>query len=108
MRLSMSVGSITRLGMVGCDVLDQTVSAVMDMPGVLATFLNAGAWAFGEGLSVRKTLWQTEQTCCAYESPFCASPTSATSVTGGVLVHLFSGVAGLLLFATTPPIANLA
>ena len=39
----MSAGSITRLGMVGCDVRDQTVRAVMDIPGVSATFLKAGA-----------------------------------------------------------------
>ena len=84
----MSASSITRLGMVGCAVLDQTVRAVMDIPGVLATSLKAGACGFGEAASVRKTWWQPEQTCCAYANPFPASPTSAIRVTAGVLVLL--------------------
>ena len=100
----MSASSITRLGMVGCAVLDQTVRAVMDIPGVLATSLKAGACGFGEAASVRKTWWQPEQTCCAYANPFPASPTSAIRVTAGVLVllvgHLSPVFIGLLLYAT--------
>ena len=46
MRLSMSAGSITRLGM-ACVALDQTVRAVMDMSGVLAIVLKDGASRFG-------------------------------------------------------------
>ena len=51
--------------MVGCVVRDQTVSAVTDMPGVLAIFLKGGACLFGEGASVLSTLWQVEQISCA-------------------------------------------
>ena len=76
----MSAGSITRLGMVGCDVLDQTVRAVIDIPGVLAIFLKAGACGFGEAASVLKTLWQSEQTRSAYASPLSASRLSAASL----------------------------
>jgi hypothetical protein len=47
--------------MVGCVVRDHTVSAVTDIPGVLAIFLNGGACLFGEVASVLKTLWQIEQ-----------------------------------------------
>ena len=61
MRLSMSSEAITRLGMVGCVVRDHTVSAVTDMPGVLAIFLKGGACLFGEVASVLSTLWQVEQ-----------------------------------------------
>ena len=50
----MSSGAITKLGIVGCDVRDHTVSAVTDIPGVLAIFLNGGACLFGEVASV---LW---------------------------------------------------
>jgi hypothetical protein len=35
----MSVGSITRFGMVGCVVADHTVSALTVMPEVLASML---------------------------------------------------------------------
>ena len=52
----MSLGSIIRFGMVGCVVRDHTVSAVTDMPGVLAIFLNGGAWLFGDTASLRSTL----------------------------------------------------
>ena len=52
MRSSISAGSITRLGMVGCVVRDQTVSAVTVIPGVLAIFLNGGACLLGEAASV--------------------------------------------------------
>jgi len=53
---SMPSGAITSLGMFRCVVLDHTVSAVTDMPGVLAIFLNGGANLFGEVASVLKTL----------------------------------------------------
>jgi len=52
----MSLGSIIRFGMVGWLVRDHTVSAVTDMPGVLAIFLNVGARLFGETPSLRSTL----------------------------------------------------
>ena len=52
----MSLGSMTRFGMVGCVVRDHTVSAVTDMPGVLAILLNVGARLLGEAASVRRTL----------------------------------------------------
>ena len=58
----MSLGSMIRFGMVGWVVRDHTVSAVTDMPGVLAIFLNAGARLFGEAASLRSTLWQDAQT----------------------------------------------
>ena len=61
----MSVGSITRFGMVGCVVRDHTASAVTVIPGVLATFLNGVARVFGEGASLLRILWQREQTFCA-------------------------------------------
>jgi hypothetical protein len=61
----MSVGAITRFGMVGCVVRDHTVSAVTVMPGVLATFLKGGACLLGEAASVLRILWQLEQTFCA-------------------------------------------
>jgi hypothetical protein len=54
MRLSMSAGSITRLGM-ACVVLDQTVRA-----GVLAIVLKDGASRFAEAASVVSTFWQAE------------------------------------------------
>jgi hypothetical protein len=75
----MSAVSITKLGMVGCDVLDQTVRAVIDIPGVLAIFLKGGACGFGDAASVLKTLWQSEQTFCAYASPLAAPRLSAAS-----------------------------
>ena len=48
----MSVGSMTRFGMVAWLVRDQTVSAVTDMPGVLAISLKGGACLFGDAASV--------------------------------------------------------
>jgi hypothetical protein len=44
--------------MVECVVRDHTVSAVTDMPGVLAIFLNGGACLFGDAASVLRALWQ--------------------------------------------------
>ena len=37
-----------KFGMFGCVVRDHTVKAVIDMPGVLATFLNGGAQGLGD------------------------------------------------------------
>ena len=77
----MSVGSITKFGMVGWMVRDHTVNAVAVMPGVLATFVNGGARRFGDALSRRSTLCQPEQTLCAYAKPFAGSPMSTASAT---------------------------
>jgi hypothetical protein len=65
-RLSMyatrsSIGAMTRFGIVGWLVRDHTVNAVIDMPGVLAIALKAGALSFGEAVSVFSTLWHSEQ-----------------------------------------------
>ena len=48
----MSFGSITMLGIVGCEVVSQNVKAVAVIPFVLATSLNGGALSSGE-VSVR-------------------------------------------------------
>ena len=61
----MSLGSMIRFGIVGCVERDHTVSAVTDMPGVLAICLKAGACLFGDGASFLNTLWQAAQTLCA-------------------------------------------
>ena len=58
----MSLGSIIKFGIVGWDVRDHTVSAVIDIPGVLAIFLNGGASGFDDGASLRNTLWHSAQT----------------------------------------------
>ena len=50
-RSSMSSGAIIRLGIIGWDVREHTVSAVMDMPGELTKFCRA-ALALGEAASV--------------------------------------------------------
>ena len=50
----MSSGAITRLGIVGCDVRDHTVSAVMDMPGVFAIRFE------GRGLRVGRRALRSE------------------------------------------------
>ncbi len=56
MRSSMSLGWMIRFGIVGCIERDHTVSAVTDMPGVLAICLNGGALLFGDAASLRWTL----------------------------------------------------
>jgi len=48
MTLSISAGSTMILGIVGCDVLSQTVKAVSVIPGVFATSLKGGAVSSGE------------------------------------------------------------
>ena len=60
-RSSISLGAMTRFGIVGWLVRDHTVNAVIDMPGVLAIALKAGALSFGEAASVFSTLWHSEQ-----------------------------------------------
>ena len=62
MTLSMSVGSTMILGIVGCDVLSQTLKAVPVIPGVLATSLNGGAVGSGE-VPVWSIAWHFAQTC---------------------------------------------
>jgi hypothetical protein len=69
----MSADSMTRLGMVGWLVRDQTVSAVIDMPGVLAISLRGGACLLGEAASVLRALWEPEQSALHRRTP-CADP----------------------------------
>ena len=61
MTLSISCGSTMILGIVGCDVVSQTVKAVPVMPGVLATSLKDGAVGSGE-IPVRSIAWHFAQT----------------------------------------------
>ena len=64
MTLSMSAGSTMILGIVGCDVLSQTVKAVSVIPGVFATSLKGGAVSSGE-IPVWSIAWHLAQTCLA-------------------------------------------
>jgi len=100
--LSMSRGSITMLGMVGCEVVSQTVSAGAVNPLVLATFPKGGAVGSGES-SRRFKAWHLVQNFFAYSAPAAGSPACCANAGSTAAKRTEANMKAMRAFKVFPP-----